>query len=403
MNSFSNINMITVLIAGIFLIPILAGILHPFSNNRIQHSLVSMLNSLEFLLGIILAIYLARVIFSGNGNSFLTSLYKFIPSIRDLLPRQDIWAYIIAVLVLLFVIICVLRLLTTPLHRYAIVPLSNRISSAVNSMNCVVKRIIGGIWQLPRSVFLVFVFSLLLNFYTSFNNNPSLSEYINNSAAYQLIYENVLHPLLSSNIAKQIPVLFNDSFKKTVENLFPTGNDTKVHDSQSGSPDDRKLQVIEYFNGVTLDEAVKSTPEIDNTAQKVVGTEKNNKKKGYLLYKWISKSIKYDYDKAKIIAINPSGVASGSIVAYTTRKGVCFDYSCLYVSMCRAVGLKVRFVIGLGYSGVAWGDHSWNQVYYPEEKRWINVETTFGSSGYNYFDKPDFSVDHKYDDVQGEW
>src|SRR5659263_637627 len=261
MNSFSNINMITVLIAGIFLIPILAGILHPFSNNRIQHSLVSMLNSLEFLLGIILAIYLARVIFSGNGNSFLTSLYKFIPSIKDLLPRQDIWAYIITVLVLLLVIICVLRLLTTPLHRYAIVPLSNRISSAVNSMNCVVKRIIGGIWQLPRSVFLVFVFSLLLNFYTSFNNNPSMGEYINNSAAYQLIYKNVLHPLLSSNI------------------------------------------------------------------------EKNNKNKAYLLYKWISKSIKYDYDKAKIIAANPSGVASGSIVAYTTRKGVCFDYSCLYVSM----------------------------------------------------------------------
>ena len=403
MNSFSNINMITVLIAGIFLIPILAGTLYPFSSNRIQHSLVSMLNSLEFLLGIILAVYLARVIFSEKGNSFLTSLYKFIPSIRDLLSKQDIWAYIIVISILLFVIICVLRLLTTPFYRYAIVPLSNMISSAVNSMNCVVKRIIGGIWQLPRSVWLVFVFSLLLNFYTSFNNNSPLGEYINNSAAYQLIYENVLHPLLSSSIAKQIPVLFNDSFKKTVENLFPAGNDTGVYDSQSGSSNARKFRVIEYFNGVTLDEAVKSTPEIDNTARKVVGVEKNNKKKSYLLYKWVSKSIKYDYDKAKIIAVNPSGVASGSITAYTARKGVCFDYSCLYVSMCRAVGLKVRFVTGLGYSGVAWGDHAWNQVYYPEEKRWINVDTTFGSSGYNYFDKPDFSVDHKYDDVHGEW
>lgn len=385
MSLISNINMITVLIAGIFLIPILAGMLHPFSSNKIHHSLVSMLDSLEFLTGIVLAIYLARVIFSDNGKGFLTSLYKFIPSIKGFLSKQDIWAYIIVILILLFVIIGVLQLLTTPLYRYAIVPLSNRISSAVSPMNCVVKRIIGGIWQLPRSVWLVFVFSLLLNFYTSINNNVSMGEYINNSAGYQLINKDILSPLLSTSIAKQIPVLFNDSFKKA-------------------APAERNLRVIEYFNGATLGEAVKSTPEIDNTAQKVVGTENNNKKKAYLLYEWISKNIKYDKNKANAIAVNNySGVASGSIVAYTSRKGVCFDYSCLYVSMCRAVGLKVRFVTGLGYSGIEWGDHAWNQVYYPEEKRWINVDTTFGNSGYNYFDNQDFSVDHKYDDVQGEW
>lgn len=80
MNLFSNINIITVLVVGIFLMPILAGILLPFSSNRIQHSLLSMLNSLKFILGIILAVYLVRVILSDSGNSFLTSLYKFIPS-----------------------------------------------------------------------------------------------------------------------------------------------------------------------------------------------------------------------------------------------------------------------------------------------------------------------------------
>ncbi|OPX90108.1 MAG: Transglutaminase-like superfamily protein [Pelotomaculum sp. PtaB.Bin104] len=383
MISFNDINIITVLIAGIFLIPILAGMLHPFSSNRIRYSLVSMLNSMVLLLGIILAVYFARLIFSDNSNIFLTSLYKFIPSIRGMLSGQDLWAYIIAILFLLLVIISILQLLTSPLYRYAIFPLSNRISSAVNSMNFIVKRLIGGVWQLPRSVFLVFAFSLLLNFYTSFNNNVFLGEYINNSAAYQLIYKNALHPLLSTSIAKQIPVLFNDSFKKTFE---------------------RKLRVIEYFNGTTLDEAVKSTPEIDNTARHVVGTENNNKKKAFLLYKWISKNVKYDHNKAKALAVNHlSGVDSGSIVAYNSRKGVCFDYSSLYVSMCRAVGLKVRFVTGLSYSGTAWGDHAWNQVYYPEEKRWINVDTTFGSSGYNYFDNPDFSVDHRYDNIQGEW
>jgi transglutaminase-like putative cysteine protease len=70
--------------------------------------------------------------------------------------------------------------------------------------------------------------------------------------------------------------------------------------------------------------------------------------------------------------------------------------------MCRAVGLKVRLVTGLGYSGTFWGDHAWNQVYSTEEKRWINVDCTFGSAA-NYFDKKNFDEDHKDSDVQGEW
>jgi hypothetical protein len=59
-------------------------------------------------------------------------------------------------------------------------------------------------------------------------------------------------------------------------------------------------------------------------------------------------------------------------------------------------------VTGLGYNGLMWGDHAWNQVFYNEESRWINVDPTFGVNA-NYFDKLDFNVDHKYADVQGEW
>ena len=63
----------------------------------------------------------------------------------------------------------------------------------------------------------------------------------------------------------------------------------------------------------------------------------------------------------------------------------------------------MRLVTGLGYSGVSWGDHAWNQVYSVEESRWIDVDATFGNSGADYFDKEDFNVDHKYPTVQGEW
>lgn len=399
MNLFTNINIITILIIGIFLMPLLTGMLYPISSNRIQNSLLSILNSLKFILGIILAISLIRVIFSDKANGYLTILYKYIPSIKDIILQynHDIVAYIIFMFILLSIILYILGLLTIPLYRYVIVPLTGRISSAFNLLSSNVKRIISGVWQLPKSVWMVLVFSLMLNFYTNYINNPSTGDYINNSTAYQVINKNILQPILSTDMVKHIPVLINDSFKKAAEDFTPASNDNSVN------PNYWKLPVIKYFNGMTLDEAVKSTSIIDDTAKQIVGTETNDKEKAYLLYKWISKNIQYDKDKAEIIVKNPSHVNSGSIVTYDESKGVCFDYSCLYVSMCRAVGLKVRFLTGLGYSGVEWGDHAWNQVYYPEEKRWINVDTTFGSSGRDYFDNSDFSTNHKYEVVQSEW
>lgn len=282
----------------------------------------------------------------------------------------------------------VLYLLTYPIYRYLIEPVADRVSATVNSMGGFPRRVVGFLWQLPRSAWLVLVFSLLLNFYTAFYNNSVITGYANDSAPYQLIQGNVIQPLLNSSVVKNIRVLLDDSFRQS-----GTGN--------SGT--DARSRLIVYFNGVTLDEAVKSNAGIDAEAKKIVGTEKTDKRKAYLLYSWISKNIKYDNAKAAVIAQNPSGVSSGAIVAYETRSGVCFDYSCLYVAMCRAVGLKVRFITGLGYTGTAWGDHAWNQVYDPKSGDWINVDTTFGSSGIDYFDRPNFDLDHADGVIQGEW
>jgi transglutaminase-like putative cysteine protease len=112
--------------------------------------------------------------------------------------------------------------------------------------------------------------------------------------------------------------------------------------------------------------------------------------------------VKYDYEKAEKVSENSENITSGAINAFETRKGICFDYSSLFVAMCRSVGLKVRLVTGLAYSGVSWGDHAWNQVYSEEKNRWINVDTTFGSID-NYYDRADFNMDHKNADIQKQW
>ena len=399
MNLFSNINFITIIIICIFLMPIAVGLLNPVSKDRIRNSLLFILRSFNFIVGLILSVYLVRVVFSDQANGLLTFLDKHIPSAGNFISQyhQDIMAYMIALFILMSVIFFVLELLTIPVCRYVIIPVADKLSLSLNLMNSKGKRLFSGLWQLPKSVFMVLFFSLLLSFYASYINNPSAGDYINASKAYQAVNKNMLHPILRADLVKKMPVLVGDAFRKAAEDFTPASA------GNSGDPNYWKLPAIKYFNGMTIDEAVKSNSEIDETAKQLVDNETDDIKKAHLLYKWVSKNIEYDKAKAEIVLENPSRVDSGSIITFAERTGVCFDYSCLYVSMCRAAGVKVRLVSGLGYSGIEWGEHVWNQIYDPESERWINIDTTFGSSGYDHFDNPDFSENHKYDVVQAEW
>lgn len=406
MTVLKEINLITAAIFAAFFIPILLGTFQPLSRGKLQHSFEILLNNLEFLFGLMLSVYFTKRIFFENKDSFFRHIFEAIPeSIRATLYSRDVLTYMTATPIILLLVLLILRIITTPLYKFVIVPLSESMYEFVYSMNTVVRRIFSALWSLPRALFYVLIFSLLLNFYSYYFPSQLLSRWMNQSPAYQLVYRNALYPILNSNIAKTVPVLVNDSFRRSIGHVIPgvIDQDRNFSPGKLAEQISRgNITIIEYFNGVTLEEAIKSNDEIDAMAEKIVGNEKDSSKKAYSLYKWISSNVKYDYDKATAINSNAKGISSGAIIAFNTRKGICFDYSSLYISMCRAVGLKVRMITGLGYSGVSWGDHAWNQVYSDEDKSWINVDTTFGTAG-NYFDKDDFAVDHKYAEVQGEW
>ncbi|MPM54124.1 hypothetical protein SDC9_100897 [bioreactor metagenome] len=70
--------------------------------------------------------------------------------------------------------------------------------------------------------------------------------------------------------------------------------------------------------------------------------------------------------------------------------------------MARANGMKVRLIVGEGFNGKTWISHAWNEVYIPEEDRWVNVDPTFYIGG-NYFDNEGFNLEHKNRKVAGEW
>lgn len=160
--------------------------------------------------------------------------------------------------------------------------------------------------------------------------------------------------------------------------------------------------VIIYYNGVTLEEGIKSLPEIDYKAMEIVSNAKTDREKAQRLYAWIGSNIKYDFNKAEK-ALGSEGVKnSGSIEAWNSRSGICFDYACLYVSMAKAAGLGTRIITGDAYDGQNYGPHAWNQVYLEDEGIWINVDPTFYLAG-DYFDNYDFDRDHLNSEIAGEW
>lgn len=391
------VNPITIVLAALLAFPLIQGALEPLSLGGIRQRLWSLLDMVGFLSALYISIVITRRIFFDHEPGVFLCIYNWIPeNIRVYLYGQDVLIYIIAVPVFLLILIELIRLFTPAIFSRWLLPLADRLFSSLSSSGRVLSSSAGALAQVPRAAFMVFVAGLFLNFFAYYYPSPGLSKWMNESTAYQVLYRQVLYPALNSNLAKKVPVLVNDSFAEALERVIP-------RETPDSAPSARRsTRVIEYFNGVTLDEAIKSNPQIDETARSIVGNETNSKKKAYLIYQWISSHIEYDYDKAAKISRDAHGIQSGSQVAFGQRKGICFDYSCLYISMCRAVGLKVRLITGLGYSGISWGDHAWNQVYSSEEQRWINLDATFGTNG-RYFDKPDFNADHRYAEIQGEW
>jgi tetratricopeptide (TPR) repeat protein len=67
---------------------------------------------------------------------------------------------------------------------------------------------------------------------------------------------------------------------------------------------------------------------------------------------------------------------AGAAETLATREADCSEFSQLYVSMARSLGLPARIVSGLAYSGSSFGGHAWVEVWIGE---WIELDPTWGT------------------------
>lgn len=383
----NNVDYITIILAVVFLLPILIGAFGRYRENRFFNLFSTLVYTGEILLSLFLSIYLTKMIFFENSSGVFKSVYDFLPSfIKDAVVGNNNIVFVVILPIVFVISMLLLSLMMWPLINWGIGPLSDFLDSKIRKSKPVTKHLVSGLFGIPAGVFFVIITVLAISVHSYFFYNPDFKNTVAKSGVYQLIYKNTVRPIFESNLIKKIPVLLNDSFKS----------------EKTKTKQQSRVRVIKYFNGVTLEEGVKSSAAINAQARSITAGNHTDSIKAYNIYRWVSQNVSYDYDKARNILKTKNDVQSGAIVAFNTKKGICFDYASLYVAMCRAVNLKVRLITGLGYSGLSWGDHAWNEVYAADRKKWINVDCTFGKSS-NYFDNPNFGIDHRDREVQGQW
>jgi hypothetical protein len=223
--------------------------------------------------------------------------------------------------------------------------------------------LIGSIGGITRSLMLI----AALFIYVTLFPTSGMTTYIQASSLYQKGAQEVIAPLTGNFIADKVPV-FSRAVEQEFSNILQ-----------------RKYEVLD----------AKVSPDISVAAKEVTAGGKTDEEKAKLLYNWVGTRVKYDWDKVNLYEDKRIWKEQTPEDTFSTRKGVCIDYSRLYAAMARSIGLDVKVVTGLGYDGQgSYGPHAWNEVYLKETQHWVPLDSTWVSSGGNWFNPANFDQTH---------
>ncbi|AKN32647.1 transglutaminase [Clostridium carboxidivorans P7] len=395
MLGMNNINMVTIALILVFLYPLIRGFLFKFSSYNLKSDINEINRSISFILALFLGIYFGRKVFIQHDSGIYKKIYISIPAdFLNYIQSNTLIIYAVIIPVIILIIYKIIKLSLELINCLTVYPMLDIIEKSLSSKGNFFRRLTGLVFQLPKAICYLLLVTLALNILSMFSTNAKLNKYLEASKPYNIMCKEAIIPITNSTIAKKLPSIIDNSFKIVIKQ----GENKETAPGKVNNND----RTVVYYNGVTLDQGVKSNDEINKFSKSIVSKEDTTKGKAKIIYNWIGKNIAYDHDKANKVLNNDFNVQSGAIYTYDTRKGICFDYSCLYVAMCRANGIKVRLITGEGFNGVSWVSHAWNQVYLPEEQKWINVDSTFYRGG-NYFNSQRFQLDHKNAQIAGEW
>ena len=113
------------------------------------------------------------------------------------------------------------------------------------------------------------------------------------SKAYEVINSNKYYAALNKEYEA-----FHDEYKdvisKNIDSVVESNKETK-----SEKVVESNRNVINLYNGVTLEQGIKSNEAINKKAKELTKNAKSSREKAKRIYTWISENINYDDNKAE--------------------------------------------------------------------------------------------------------
>lgn len=390
-----NFNLVDIIIVCSFILPLVVAYKRKFNIIRIKNSIEELGGYISFFLALYLSfIAIKKIDIIERMFSIVVVEFNNIISNFNISPQVII---IFIVLALTLVIYFIVKIILKIFSFIIINPILRWLKKAESRRGKGFGKVAALIINIPKSLFYMTVIALVI---VILGSNGFLGEKMEGmtlaSKAYEVINSNKYYAALNKEYEA-----FHNEYKDVISKNIDSAVESNKEPKSENVVESNK-NVINLYNGVTLEQGIKSNESINKKAKELTKNAKSSREKAKRIYTWISENINYDDNKAENISEKTSEYKSGAIEAFETRKGICFDYSCLYVAMAREAGLKVRIVTGEGFNGKEWGPHSWNEVYLPEKNQWITVDPTFGKAG-NYFDSKKNSESHRDGKIVGEW
>ncbi|AEI42247.1 transglutaminase-like domain-containing protein [Paenibacillus mucilaginosus] len=235
--------------------------------------------------------------------------------------------------------------------------------TAPSFLSSLVGGVIGAVTGAGRSLLMIALLFIL----TTLLPQTPMTSYIGASELYRKGATEVIRPVTGDFIEQRLPV-----FTRQVEEEF-------------ASILQRKYEVVDaHIPG-----------NIADAAKEITAKGRNDEEKAKLLYQWVGTRVKYDWEKVRLYEEQRIWKEQTPEETFATKAGVCIDFSRLYAVMARSIGLDVKVVTGLGYDGRGgYGPHAWNEVYLAEDQKWVPLDSTWVASGGNWFNPPNFQETH---------
>jgi transglutaminase-like putative cysteine protease len=132
------------------------------------------------------------------------------------------------------------------------------------------------------------------------------------------------------------------------------------------------LQSIQAIKWDQESEAVKKAKEL---TQDIQGDEQKIK----TIYEYLIKNYSFDYEVLDSLSHD---YLPDIEKTFRSKKGICYDFSSLFASMLRSIGIPAKLV--KGYGDKVEGYHAWNEVYLQDTEQWLLIDTSYDAQMHSF-------------------